>query len=161
MAGLRSVVASLCLLIWMKVRGIKIFPSARFIGHGIVVGLLFGGEFGLVFVGLEFTLASRGYVRPVLRRLRGAPLSRRGPVECLEGRWFAGGILRGGRSIFKRPGRFFFHSPAGGYIVSHSRCHVGCDNRVYQKIPGPPNGPPADFILSVVFCLVMLYTPLK
>ncbi len=62
MAGLRSIVASLCLLIWMKVRGLKIFPSTRFIGHGIVVGVLFGSEFGLMFVGLEFTLASRGYV---------------------------------------------------------------------------------------------------
>ena len=62
MAGFRSVVASLCLLIWMKVRGIKIFPSAAIIWHGIVVGILFGSEFGLMFVGLEYTLASRGYV---------------------------------------------------------------------------------------------------
>jgi drug/metabolite transporter (DMT)-like permease len=62
MAGLRSVVASLCLLVWMKVRGLRIFPSAATIRHGMVVGFLFGGEFGLMFVGLEYTLASRGYV---------------------------------------------------------------------------------------------------
>ena len=30
--------------------------------HGIVAGLLFGLEFGLIFVGLKYTLASRGYV---------------------------------------------------------------------------------------------------
>jgi drug/metabolite transporter (DMT)-like permease len=32
------------------------------LGHGIVAGILFGSEFGLIFVGLEYTLASRGYV---------------------------------------------------------------------------------------------------
>jgi drug/metabolite transporter (DMT)-like permease len=62
MAGFRSVVASMCLYIWMKARGITIFPSAVIIGHGIVAGILFGSEFGLIFVGLEYTLASRGYV---------------------------------------------------------------------------------------------------
>ena len=62
MAGLRSVVASLCLYAWMKVRRIKVFPSAGILGHGIVAGILFGSEFGLIFVGLEYTLASRGYV---------------------------------------------------------------------------------------------------
>ena len=62
MAGLRSVVASLCLYIWMRARRIKIFPSAVIVGHGIVAGILFGSEFGLIFVGLEYTLASRGYV---------------------------------------------------------------------------------------------------
>ena len=62
MAGLRSVVASLCLYIWMKIRKIEIFPSAVILLHGIVAGILFGSEFGLIFVGLEYTLASRGYV---------------------------------------------------------------------------------------------------
>jgi drug/metabolite transporter (DMT)-like permease len=62
MAGLRSVVAGMCLYIWMKARKIKVFPSAAVFWHGIVVGVLFGSEFGLIFVGLEYTLASRGYV---------------------------------------------------------------------------------------------------
>jgi len=62
MAGLRSVVASLCLYIWMKARRMRIFPSAVIVWHGIVVGILFGAEFGLIFVGLKYTLASRGYV---------------------------------------------------------------------------------------------------
>jgi drug/metabolite transporter (DMT)-like permease len=62
MAGLRSVVASLCLYIWMKARRIRVFPSAAVVGHGIVAGILFGSEFGLIFVGLKYTLASRGYV---------------------------------------------------------------------------------------------------
>ena len=62
MAGFRSVVASLCLYIWLKVRRIRIFPSKVIVWHGIVVGILFGSEFGLIFVGLKYTLASRGYV---------------------------------------------------------------------------------------------------
>ena len=62
MAGFRSFIAALCLYVWMQVRGIKIFPSAVILGHAVVVGILFGSEFGLMFVGLEYTLASRGYV---------------------------------------------------------------------------------------------------
>jgi len=62
MAGLRSVVAALCLFAWMKIRRIQVFPSAAVLGHGIVAGILFGSEFGLIFVGLKYTLASRGYV---------------------------------------------------------------------------------------------------
>lgn len=62
MAGIRSLVASICLYIWMKARGMVLFPSGIVAVHGIVAGLLFGFEFGLMFVGLKYTLASRGYV---------------------------------------------------------------------------------------------------
>jgi len=62
MAGIRSMVAAMCLYIWMKAKGLAIFPSRPIIFHGIVAGLLFGTEFGFIFVGLQYTLASRGYV---------------------------------------------------------------------------------------------------
>jgi drug/metabolite transporter (DMT)-like permease len=62
MAGLRSLVASLGLYIWMKARGLTVFPSRGIVFHGMVVGLLFGAEFGLVYVGLGYTLASRTYI---------------------------------------------------------------------------------------------------
>ena len=62
MAGIRSLVAAICLYIWMKAKGLALFPSGIIVFHGIIAGLLFGTEFGLIFVGLEFTLASRGYV---------------------------------------------------------------------------------------------------
>ncbi len=62
MAGLRSLVASACLYVWMKVKEIPLFPSKIVVIHGIVVGLLFGAEFGLIYVGLEHTLTSRVYV---------------------------------------------------------------------------------------------------
>jgi drug/metabolite transporter (DMT)-like permease len=62
MAGIRSVVASACLFIWMRIKGIAIFPSKSHLVHGMVVGVFFGSEFGLIYVGLGYTLASRTYV---------------------------------------------------------------------------------------------------
>jgi drug/metabolite transporter (DMT)-like permease len=62
MAGIRSMVAAVCLYIWMKAKGLALFPSRIIVFHGVVAGLLFGTEFGLIFVGLKYTLASRGYV---------------------------------------------------------------------------------------------------
>ncbi len=62
MAGLRSLVASLCIYIWMKAKGITIFPSKSVLLHGIIIGLLFGSEFGFIYVGLGYTLASRTYI---------------------------------------------------------------------------------------------------
>jgi drug/metabolite transporter (DMT)-like permease len=62
MAGTRSLVASLCLFIWLKIKAIAPFPSREILIHGVVTGLLFGAEFGLIYVGLEYTLASRTYI---------------------------------------------------------------------------------------------------
>lgn len=62
MAGLRSLVASGCLYVWMKAKGITLFPSQAIVIHGIVIGVLFGVEFGLIYVGLQYTLASRTYI---------------------------------------------------------------------------------------------------
>jgi drug/metabolite transporter (DMT)-like permease len=62
MAGLRSLVATICIGIWMKAKGIVLFPSGRIVLHGMVVGLLFASEFALIYVGLNYTLASRTYV---------------------------------------------------------------------------------------------------
>jgi len=62
MAGLRSAVASVCLYAWLKAKGFKVFPSANVLFHGMVIGLLFGSEFAFIYVGLQYTLASRTYV---------------------------------------------------------------------------------------------------
>ena len=62
MAGLRSAVAAFCLWIWMRAKGLPAFGDRRLVGHGAVAGLLFGLEFGLMYVGLGHTLASRSYV---------------------------------------------------------------------------------------------------
>ena len=62
MAGLRSLVAGICLLVWLRIRRIPLFPSRAVLLHGVVTGLLFGAEFGFIYTGLEFTLASRTYI---------------------------------------------------------------------------------------------------
>ena len=62
MAGLRSSVAGIIILFWMKIRGISLFPEATVVAHGAVAGVLFGAEFALIYLGLQKTLASRTYV---------------------------------------------------------------------------------------------------
>ena len=62
MAGTRALIAGVCLYIWMRLKGIEAFPSRAIVFHGIVVGLLFGGEFGLIYASLKQNLASRVYV---------------------------------------------------------------------------------------------------
>jgi drug/metabolite transporter (DMT)-like permease len=62
MAGLRSAVASLVVFLWMRTRGIRIFPSAVIAWHGAAVGALFAAEFALIYIGLQHTLASRTYI---------------------------------------------------------------------------------------------------
>jgi drug/metabolite transporter (DMT)-like permease len=62
MAALRSLVASACLYVWMKAKGIGVFPSKSILFHGMAIGFLFGLEFALIYVGLKYTLASRMYV---------------------------------------------------------------------------------------------------
>jgi drug/metabolite transporter (DMT)-like permease len=61
-AGLRSAIAALCLWAWMLFKGLPVFPGGRATLHGAVLGLMFGGEFALLYVGLNHTLASRAYV---------------------------------------------------------------------------------------------------
>ncbi|MFZ0241916.1 MAG: DMT family transporter [Desulfobacterales bacterium] len=62
MAGLRSAVAAGVIFLYMRWQGIPVFPSALTTGHGAVVGLLFAAEFGLIYLGLQVTLASRTYL---------------------------------------------------------------------------------------------------
>ena len=59
-AGLRSLIATLCLLAWMAYRRIRIFS-----GHlidGVIVGFLFGAEFGLVYWAILYTTVSSAWV---------------------------------------------------------------------------------------------------
>ncbi len=62
MAGLRSLVAGFVIFLWMRFRGVTLFPKAAIVAHGAVAGLLFGLEFALIYLGLQNTSASRTYV---------------------------------------------------------------------------------------------------
>ena len=59
-AGLRSVIATICLLIWMGFKRLELFPGR--IKDGMVVGLLFGIEFGLLYMAILFTTVSSAYI---------------------------------------------------------------------------------------------------
>lgn len=58
-AGLRSFGSALLLWAWSAHRGVRLFGRDRSLGFGILIGLLFGGEFVLLYTGLVFTSASR------------------------------------------------------------------------------------------------------
>ncbi|MFH1090342.1 MAG: DMT family transporter [Pseudomonadota bacterium] len=62
LAATRSVIVSFCLYIWISLKKIPLFPSRLILFHGIMVGLLFGAQFALLYSGLKITLASRTYV---------------------------------------------------------------------------------------------------
>jgi drug/metabolite transporter (DMT)-like permease len=59
-AGLRSLIATICLIFWMAGRRI-----ALFVGHikdGMLIGLLFGAEFGLLYMAVRYTTASSAWI---------------------------------------------------------------------------------------------------
>ncbi|MCO6382432.1 MAG: DMT family transporter [Vannielia sp.] len=68
-AGMRSILSLVFLLLWMRARGIalEIGPGVR--GLGLVLGLLFTGEFVALFVALDLTTVARSalmfYTMPV------------------------------------------------------------------------------------------------
>lgn len=59
-AAFRSVVAGVLVVLWALARGRRFLPRGREWLHGIVIGALFGAEFGLLYVGLTYTTASHG-----------------------------------------------------------------------------------------------------
>ena len=58
-AGLRSLGAALLLLAWARWRGLPLFGRDGTARGGLLAGLLFAAEFGCIYVGLQFTSASR------------------------------------------------------------------------------------------------------
>lgn len=58
-AGLRSLGAALLLALWARLRGIVIWQRDGTAAAGIAAGLMFAVEFGCIFVGLQYTTASR------------------------------------------------------------------------------------------------------
>lgn len=61
-SGLRSIGAFVLVLIWAKLRGVRLMESDRTLWAGILAGLLFAAEFALIYVALEYTDASRGVI---------------------------------------------------------------------------------------------------
>jgi len=61
-AGLRSLIASGLMLLWMVYRKESVFPRSFKWIHALVVGFLFGLEFCFIYLSLLFTMAGRGYI---------------------------------------------------------------------------------------------------
>lgn len=59
-ATIRSVVAALLIGGWCKLRGIPIFKRDGTLPAGVISGVLFSGEFILIYQGLVYTTATRG-----------------------------------------------------------------------------------------------------
>ena len=56
---LRSIIASICGLIYCLRTGEKVFHKGVILFHGVMVGLLFGAEFACIYFGLLYTDAAR------------------------------------------------------------------------------------------------------
>lgn len=61
-AGMRSLGATATILLWVLFRRVKLFEHDGTWWPGLLVGLLFSGEFALIFLGLDYTPASRGVI---------------------------------------------------------------------------------------------------
>jgi drug/metabolite transporter (DMT)-like permease len=59
-AGLRSAIATGCLMIWMSLKGLRLFPGR--LKDGIIIGCLFGAEFGFLYTAILFTPVSSAWV---------------------------------------------------------------------------------------------------
>jgi drug/metabolite transporter (DMT)-like permease len=72
-AGLRSVIATVLVLLWISLKKIPLWDKDKTLWPGILAGLLFGAEFVFIYAGLEHTAASRMvvfiYLAPVLTAL--------------------------------------------------------------------------------------------
>lgn len=61
-AGLRSLGATILIWLWSMARGVRLFRRDGSLLPGLLAGLMFAGEFALVYEGLEFTTASRAVI---------------------------------------------------------------------------------------------------
>ena len=93
-AGLRSIGATAIVLLWSWLRGVRLLESDGTLLPGLLAGLLFAIEFALIFLGLEYTTASRGviflYTAPFFVALGAVWLL---PQEHMRGAQWAGMAL--------------------------------------------------------------------
>lgn len=88
-AALRSVGGALLVALWARARGIALFERDGSLRGGLLAGLLFAAEFGCIFVGLQFTTASRMavfiYISPFVVALGMPFIARAERLNLLQG----------------------------------------------------------------------------
>jgi drug/metabolite transporter (DMT)-like permease len=60
--GLRSIGATLLVALWAHFRGVRLWQADGTLWPGILAGILFASEFGLIYIALNYTDASRGVI---------------------------------------------------------------------------------------------------
>lgn len=112
-AAARSLGAALLLMAFSRARGLRLWQHDGTLGAGLLAGLLFALEFGCIFVGLQYTGASRMavfiYLAPFVVAL-GMPLI--APLERLDGWQMAGLVAAFAGVVWAFIGGFT--APAGG-----------------------------------------------
>ena len=87
-AALRSFGAALLLALWARARGLPLWQRDGSGRAGLLVGVLFAGEFACLFIGLQFTSASRMvvflYSAPFFVALGMPLLLRREPLDRVQ-----------------------------------------------------------------------------
>jgi len=58
-AGVRSLGGAALVLVWAQLRGVPMFARDHSLRGGLLAGVLFAAEFACIFLGLQFTTASR------------------------------------------------------------------------------------------------------
>ena len=87
-AALRSSGAAILVWLWALSRGTRLFHSDRTLPGGLIAGVLFAAEFFCIFVGLQFTTASRMvvwiYIAPFVVALGMPLISRSERLSALQ-----------------------------------------------------------------------------
>jgi drug/metabolite transporter (DMT)-like permease len=104
--AIRSAIATILVLAWAQARRIRLFERDGTLVPGLLAGLLFGGEFALIYAGLNYTTASRMvvfiYLAPPLTALGLAIFV---PGERLgRAQWFGVAIAFAGIALAFREG---------------------------------------------------------
>ena len=113
-AGLRAAIAVVLVALWSRWRGVPLFQRDGSMPAGVLAGVLFAAEFACIFVGLQYTSASRMtvflYTAPFVVAL-GMPLIARG--ERLSGAQWAGLAIAFAGVAFAFAEGFTGGAPAG------------------------------------------------
>jgi len=109
-ASVRSLGAALLLLLWCRLRGLDVLKADGTGRAGLQAGLLFAAEFGCIFVGLQYTTASRMavflYLAPFVVALGMPLISRSEKLRTVQACGLAlafGGVVWAFAEGFTRP----------------------------------------------------------
>ncbi|TAK44346.1 MAG: DMT family transporter [Betaproteobacteria bacterium] len=98
-AGIRSIIATVLLLAWARLRAIRLFGTDGTLGAGVLAGVLFAGEFVFIYAGLAHTAASRMvvfiYLAPIFTAIglqAFVPGERLGPLQWVGAALAFGGV---------------------------------------------------------------------